>query len=109
MAIFVLEALDLDEILEAVEAFGVDPRVDPSAVVVVVVGTVAAEGAVPGTVVVVVVEADLEIVEAGLGIAVEEVVPETVEEEVAETAVVVVEIVVVVVAEVGLFTKKEKK
>ena len=52
----------------------------------------------------------LEIVEAGLGIvAVEEVVPETVEEEVAETAVVVVEIVVVVVAEVGLFTKKENK
>ena len=61
MAIFVLEALDLDEILEAVEAFVVEPfGVDPSA-------------------------ADLETVETGLGIAVMEVVPEPVEEEAVDT------------------------
>ena len=88
MAIFVLEALDLDEILEAVEAFVVEPfGVDPSAVVGIV-----AEEAVPG-IVVVVEEADLEIAEAGLGIAVVEVVPETVEGEAAAAVVVVVEIV----------------
>ena len=57
MAIFVLEALDLDEILEAAEAFVVEPfGVGPSAVVVV---GIVAEEAVPG-IVVVVEEADLE-------------------------------------------------
>ena len=54
LAIFVQkEVSDLDEILEVVGAFGVDPRVDPF-VVVVVVGIVAAEEVVPGIVVVVV-------------------------------------------------------
>ena len=53
LAIFVQkEVSDLDEILEVVGAFGVDPRVDPF--VVVVVGIVAAEEVVPGIVVVVV-------------------------------------------------------
>ena len=55
LAIFVQkEVSDLDEILEVVGAFGVDPRVDPFGVVVVVVGIVAAEEVVPGIVVVVV-------------------------------------------------------
>ena len=53
LAIFVQKVVsDLDEILEVVGAFGVDPRVDPF--VVVVVGIVAAEEVVPGIVVVVV-------------------------------------------------------
>ena len=57
LAIFVQRVVsDLDEILEVVEAFEVDPRVDPF--VVAVVGTVAAEEAVLGIVV--------EVVEVGL-------------------------------------------